>query len=203
VNTGKNVFEYVYHASVDPRTGAHFRKEYQGEYFVFPRNLEKKTYKLRFSYLKGIALSFQGEEEIENLNTYLFSYRGRGEYTESFAGTEEYPGLKFEPGQEVQCLDDQFVFKAWVEPLTGEIVKVEEGCKSGDYVSDVATGRPLYPLARWSGVMMGDDIFRRAEFTRRERGKYLWAALYLPCLFLSTGALCLGVGVFPKKSLKF
>jgi len=124
IASGKVNFEYNYIAQVDPRTGAHLKPEYRGDYFLFPRNVEQKTYNLRFSYLKGIPVTFQREEEISGLNTYIFSYRGRGEYTESFAGTPEFPGILVEPGQEIKCADDHFVFKAWVEPVTGSIVKV-------------------------------------------------------------------------------
>lgn len=120
--SGQITYEYDYVAPINPQTGEHLREEYRGDYFVFPKNVEKKTYNLRFSYLKGIPVAFQKEVEIEGLNTYLFTYRGRGEYTESYAGTEQYPGTKVKPGQEIKCADDQFIFKVWVEPLTGAII---------------------------------------------------------------------------------
>lgn len=143
IASGQVTFEYNYHAPVDPRTGAHLKPEYRGDYFLFPRNTERKTYSLRFSYLKGIPVAFQREEEVAGLTTYLFTYLGRGEFTEAYARTAEYPGAQVKPGQEIKCADDQFVFKAWVEPVTGEIIKIEESCNSNDYVYDIATGKQL------------------------------------------------------------
>lgn len=110
----------MYRAQVDPQTGAHLQKEYLGDYYIFPRFVEKKTYKFRNNYVKGVPLEFKREEEVAGVQTYLFAYQGYGEYTESYAGTDEYPGIKIPPGQEIRCDDDQFSFKAWVEPVTGE-----------------------------------------------------------------------------------
>ena len=129
--TRQKLWEYNYRAEVDPQTGAHVRPEYQGEVYVFPRNVEKTTYKFRNNYIKGVPLSFQREEEVEGVNTYLFAYKGRGEYTESYAGTKDFPGYKAEPGQELRCANDQFTVKVWVEPVTGEILKFDERCPSG------------------------------------------------------------------------
>src|ERR1700738_498673 len=52
-------WEYVFSASVDPETGRHLNPEYRDDYFVFPRNVEKKTYKIRYSFLKGLPVAFQ------------------------------------------------------------------------------------------------------------------------------------------------
>ncbi|MFN2454048.1 MAG: porin PorA family protein [Pyrinomonadaceae bacterium] len=202
VNTGQLTFEYNSRATVDPQTGKRTEKEYQGDYFVFPRNAEKKkTYKLRFSYLKGIPVSFQSEEVIDGLETYLYSYQGRGEYTEAYQGSEAFPGLKVEPGQELKCADDLFNFKVWVEPVTGAIIKIQEGCPSGDYVYDVASGRQLYPVDRWGGETAGDDVVRRAELARRERARQLRVTRYIPLLLLLMGLVCFGWGVLQRRSL--
>jgi Porin PorA len=195
--TGQVTWEYVYRAPVDPQTGAHLDAQYRGDFFVFPREVEKTTYQLRYSYLKGVPVAFQREEQIEGVPTYLFSYKGRGEYTESYAGTAEYPGINVQPGQEIKCADDQFAFNVWVEPLTGEMLKVAESCNSGDYVFDIATGKALTPVLRWSGVTLGDDIIRRAEQIRSARTAYLWASRYLPVGLLIAGLLALGLGALP------
>ncbi len=73
VLTGKVNWEYNFRAQVATRTGAHTKKEYQGDFFVFPRNVEQKTYKLRFSYLKGIPVLFPRVAEVTGLTTYLFT----------------------------------------------------------------------------------------------------------------------------------
>ncbi len=200
--TGQTTWEYVYRAPVDPQNGAHLDEKYRGDYFVFPREVEKKTYRLRYSYLKSVPVAFQREEQIEGITTYLFSYRGRGEYTEAYGGTADYPGTKVQPGQEIKCADDQFVFNVWVEPLTGEMLKVDESCTSGDYVFDIATGKPLTAIERWSGVTIGDDIIRRGEQIRSERTTYLWASRYLPVGLLIAGLVSFGLGALRNRKRK-
>ena len=124
--TGKKTWEYISRAEVDPQTGAHLEKEYLGDVFVLPRFVEKKTYKFRNNYIKGVPLAFERLEEIEGVQTYLFAYRGPAEYTESYAGRRTFRH-QAEPGQEIRCGDDQFIFQAWVEPVTGEILSWTKG----------------------------------------------------------------------------
>jgi hypothetical protein len=197
--TGKKIWEYIYRAQVDPQTGAHLKKEYLGDYYLFPRFVEKKTYKFRNNYIKGVPLSFQRQEEIEGVQTYLFSYRGYGEYTESYVGTPEAPGVKIEPGQEIRCDDDQFIVNAWVEPVTGEILRLDEGCSAGDSFYDKATGRRLGPLDRWAGKTAGDDDIQRAEIISRDRSKLLWITRYIPLTLLLAGGLCFGLAFVPGR----
>ena len=202
VVSGNVTWEYNFRAQVDPRTGAHLKVEYRGDYFLFPRNVEQKIYNLRFSYLKGIPVAFQREEEVEGLATYLFAYHGRGEYTEAYAGTAEYPGTKVQPGQEIKCADDQLVFKVWVEPVTGEIIKIEENCNSNDYIYDIATGKQLAAVDRWGGETVGDDVISRAEIVSRERTKLLRTKRYIPAGLLVAGLLCFGFVMLPKRPAK-
>jgi hypothetical protein len=202
VATGQVTYEYSYHAPVDPRTGAHLKEEYRGDYFLFPRNVEQKTYKMRFSYLKGIPVVFQREDDVEGLATYLFTYRGRGEYTESYVGTTQYPGIKVKPGQEIKCADDQFIFKAWVEPVTGEIIRIEESCNSNDYFYDIATGKQLEVVDRWGGETAGDDVVRRVETVSRERARLLRTTHYIPGGLFVAGLLCFGLLMLPKRPSK-
>lgn len=202
VLTGKVSWEYNYRAQVATRTGEHTKTEYQGDYFVFPRNVEQKTYKLRFSYLKGIPVAFQREEEVKGLATYLFTYRGRGEYTEAYVGTAEYPGTKVQPGQEIKCANDQLVFKVWVEPVTGEMIKIEESCNSNDYVYDIASGKQLAAVDRWAGKTAGDDLINRVEKVTKERAQLLRTTRYIPAGLLAAGLLCFGLVMLPGRSSK-
>ena len=199
VASGQVTYEYNYRALVDPRTGAHLKEEYRGDYFLFPRNLEQRTYNMRFSYLKGIPVAFQREEDVAGLATYLFTYRGRGEYTESYAGTAEYPGVHVKPGQEIKCADDQFIFKAWVEPVMGEIIKIEESCNSNDYFYDIATCKQLEVVDRWGGEPAGDDVISRVETVSRERTRLLRTTHYIPDGLLVAGLLCFGFLMLPKR----
>ncbi len=200
IASGQVTYAYNYHAPVDPRTGAHLKAEYRGDYFLFPRNVEQKTYTLRFSYLKGIPVAFQREDEVEGLATYLFTYRGRGEYTESYAGTAEFPGVQVKPGQEIKCADDQFIFKVWVEPVTGEIVKIVESCNASDYVYDIATGKQLAAVDRWGGETDGNDVTNRVDLVSRERTKLFWQTRYIPSSLFVAGLLCFGFVILPRGS---
>jgi len=198
-STGEVTWESVYAAPVDPKTGAHLQQEYAGDQFVFPRNVEKKPYNIRYSSYKGLPLTFQGQEAVEGLQTYLFSYKGAAEYTEAYQGTEGYEGVEVEPGQEIRCTDDQFTVKLWVEPVTGEIVKYDEGCPSGDSVFDIASNEELYPLSRWTGASAGDDVVLRASQISRQRAQYFWLGLYIPLILLLAGLLFLGLGALMKR----
>jgi hypothetical protein len=202
IASGKVTWEYDAVAAVDPRTGAHLKPEFGGDYFLFPRNVERKTYSLRFSYLKGIPVAFQREEEVAGLAAYLFTYHGRGEYTESYLGTADYPGVHVKPGQEIKCADDQFVFKAWVEPISGEILKIEEGCLATDYVYDIATGKQIEAIDRWNGETAGNDVVNRVETVSRERTTLVWQTRYIPAGMFVAGLLCFGLVLLPKKGIQ-
>lgn len=201
ITSGQVTYEYDYRAFVDPRTGAHLKEEYQGDYFVFPRNVEQKTYRLRFSYVKGIPLAFQREEEVEGLATYLFAYKGRGEYTETYLGTAAFPGVKVPPGQEIKCADDQFIYKVWVEPVTGEVVKSEDSCHSNDYLYEIATGKQLAVVDHWGTETAGDDVIHHVAAARGERSKILWQTRYIPSSLFVAGLLSFGLVMLPRRPI--
>ncbi len=195
IESGKTTFEYNVKWDIDSATGEHRAAEFQGQQLVFPRHVQKKTYALRANYVKGIQLAYEAEVEIEGLTTYRFVYRGRGEYTESYAGTAQYPGVAVAAGQEIRCADDRFVFSVWVEPLSGEILQLEESCLTGDYVYDIATGKKVAAVMRWSGATAGDDVLVRAGEIRDERARLLWHERYGPGLAALAGlALLAGAG---------
>jgi hypothetical protein len=194
LQTGAVGFEYVVDERIDPRTGAWSDGPHKGEIVFFPRNVEKRTYILRSNYVEGAPLTFSGVYEIGGLEVYLFSYRGRLELTASYAGSPASPGVKVLAGQEIRCADDQFYYRAWVEPRTGRIVQVEEGCPSGDFVYDKASGKEVAAVDRWTGVTSGTDLDTGISATYAERRRYMWAALYVPAILLggSVGLLAIG-----------
>lgn len=187
--TGEIIYALTFRAAVDPVSGAHLDPQYQGEYYLFPREVQKTTYRLRHAYLEGLPMSFQMEDEIEGINTYLFSYHGPVEYTGSYVEMQDSFPLMGEigAGQEIRCADDQFRIDMWVEPVTGALLKINESCYAGDYVVDAATGETIFPVMRWGGVTAGDDVQARSDATRVQRTRYLWATRFFPLLLLVCG----------------
>lgn len=194
--TGQKTWEYVFQAQVDPVTGAHARPDFRGDIYVFPRSVRKQAYRLRWNYMKGVPLEFEREEAVEDLPAFVFNYKGPAEYTESYAGTKEYPGVKVAPGQTIACKDAQYSLRVWVEPLTGEILKMDEACPTGDYIHDFA-GKPITAVLRWSAVTAGDDVVLRAGIIRGRKREFLWMVHYIPTglaiagLFLALGGMVL------------
>ena len=195
IATGKTTWQYVTRNVVDPRTGAHVAEAYRGEIAVFPHQVERMTYRLRANYVKGVPLGFERPDTLDGLPTYLFAYRGRGEYTESYVGSGQFAGIRTPPGDEIRCADDQFYYRAWIEPITGEQVKLEESCTSSDYFFAVATGKRGAAVDRWSGVTAGDALIERIAEVRSKRAKYMWVSRYLPGSLLIAGVALFGLGL--------
>lgn len=189
--TRKITWEYITRYAVDPATGEHTAPEYRGQYAVMPRKLGRGTYRLRSSYLEDLPVTFAGVENIQGLDTYRFEYAGPIEYTAAYQGTAEYEGVKVEPGQEIRCVDDQFYFRVWAEPLTGMAVKLEEGCPSGDYIIDVASGRRVAPVLRWAGITVGDDLAHRVAEAVQQRLVHQAASIWIPAGLFLIGVLVL------------
>lgn len=199
LRTGEILFEYLTRERVDPRTGASYAGPHKGEIVLFPRNVGKLGYVMRANYVKSIPLAFTGVDEIDGLETYVFSYRGHGEYTQAFGGNEEFPGVAVKPGQEIHCADDQFYYRIWVEPTTGEQVRIEEGCPSNDYIYETATNRKLAAVDRWSGATSAADVARKVPAIYRRRRLYLLASRYIPATLFAASLLLLARGLIPRK----
>ncbi len=199
LETGEATWEYAIEVAVDPRTGRYLSGALRGAHHVFPRNVEKTTYRIFYSSTEALPYEFEGEEVIEGLETWVFAHHGSADATEFYAGTDEVPGVDIEPGQEIRCADDQRVGRYWVEPVTGETIRTADSCLSGDAVHDLRTGERLSWVARWSGATASDELLRLVEQARVARRGYLWAARYLPGLLLLGGLGVLGAGVVPRK----
>jgi len=77
------------------------------------------------------------------------------------------------------------------EPLTGEILKTDESCYSGDYYYDIPSGKPLAALMRWVGKTSGDDILRQVDHIRLLRAHVLFNTVYLPVGLALSGLVLL------------
>jgi hypothetical protein len=193
IRTGAIDFEYITRERIDPVTGAWSDGPYKGEIVFFPRNVQKRTYTMRANYIPSVPLAFSGVRDVGGIETYLFSYKGPIEYTAIFAGTPEAPGIKVLPGQEIRCADEQFYYRAWVEPRTGAQLKVEEGCLSGDFVYDKVTGKKVAALDRWSGMTAGSNLGSGITEIYKARRAYL-LAVYLPGILLIGSLTALAAG---------
>lgn len=194
IQTRAVIYEFATNERVDPRTGAWAEGPHKGDIVVFPRNVEKRTYTMRSNYMTGVPLRFSAENDVGGINTYMFSYRGPLDFTAAFAGTVEHPGLKIPAGQEIRCADDQFYYRIWVEPLTGEQTKVEEGCSSGDFIYDKVTGRKVAAVDRWNGETAGAGLATRVTEVFNARRAYMWAADYVPGILVAAALGCFVAG---------
>ena len=192
-STGRVMWQHVLEASVDPRTGALQDAAHAGQIFLFPRDVARRTYTIRNTYLPGIPVAFEREDDIAGLTTWVFSYRGRADLTAAYARTDEVEGIEVAPTEVIRCADDQYVYRVWVEPVTGEVVKLEESCYSGTYLYDRATGTRGIAVDRFGGITAGDDVLARAQSVRRERLRYLLASRVIPGGFGGAALVCLGI----------
>jgi len=198
IQTGAVVYEYATSERADPATGAWASGPHKGDIVVFPRNVERRTYTMRSNYMTGVPLKFSKVVDVGGLSTYLFSYQGPIDFTAAFAGTAQYPGVAVPAGQEIRCADDQFYYRIWVDPLTGEQARVEEGCPSGDYIYDKASGRKIAAVDRWNGETSGADLAARVTAVYDARRAYTWASLYVPGILVAACVGCSAAGFWRR-----
>jgi hypothetical protein len=186
-------WEFTATATVDSDTGKHTEGPNAGDYYFLPRNVDKnQTYIITNSNYVSLPMTFQREEQISGINTYLFANYDAFDNTAGNAGFVE-----LEPGQTVMCLD--FALEYWVEPTTGEIVKYRESCE-GDWVIDAATGEPLYAISRWGSEVTGDDLIKSADNVRSKKTIYNWTSLFAPLATAFLGVVAIVGAFFPGVS---
>jgi hypothetical protein len=185
--TGAITWEFTYDATVNATTGQYPDSE---DYYFLPQNLSKQNYTIRNTTYSGIEVVFQGEEVINGINTYLFTYQG------DLDNTLAYSYITLEEGQKVTCFD--FELNYWVEPNTGEIVKYREWCE-GDWVVD-AQGERVYAISRWGGETDGADLIRQASVVQAALFRHQAINLYIPLAAAVLGLILLLVSVTMKDS---
>ncbi|MFP7722807.1 porin PorA family protein [Lysobacter sp. A3-1-A15] len=198
--TGEEIYDYTLQVPVDPRTGRHATPAYSSDYFVFPRNTQRRTYRLRNTYLRGVPFRFQGEELVEGLPAYRFGYSGAMEYTDFYRGTGDEPAMDIPAGQEIRCWQDQYGITFWVEPVTGVVLKLAEGCQSWDALVDTRTGAFRGNVLRWAAESSGNDVVRRVEEAWGLRIAILSSTRYIPIGLLLLGGLLLGAGLMALRA---
>ena len=178
--TWQNDIEFA----IDRNTGIYIGdKEASGSryYYVFPRHTKKKEYVLWQMYLKKVPFSFVKEDDVEGLKTYLFTFSGDTEYTESYTGSDKYPGILVEEGQEIRS-GDEFTINYWVEPVSGYIVKTEE-IGAEDYIVNSRTKERISKVAKWGGKTTGDWVVTLLAKAEAEKKRIIFIEKYIPVGF--------------------
>jgi hypothetical protein len=183
-------WEVNYEATVDQLSGQYLEGELAGNYYFLPQNLDKnQIYAISNSSYRSLPMSFQREEIIGGINSYLYAFYG------DLNNVSAYPDTALEANQTIICFD--FALEYWAEPNTGEIVKFREWCE-GDYVVDTTTGERLYSLSRWGAETTADDLIRRSSEVMSMLIQWQLRNLYLPLGLAGLGLILLGVGFFTK-----
>ena len=69
---------------------------------------------------------------------------------------------------------------------------MEESCRSGDYVYEIASDMRLGAVDRFDGVTAGDALIERINDVRALRARYLWASRYVTLMLLGVAAVLFG-----------
>jgi len=187
-NTGAVTWDFTYQAVVDPVTGMYTTPEYKGDSYFFPRNVQKDaTYRIRNTSYPALPVTFQKESTLQGLLTYEYAYIG------DYDNKAAYPDYKLKDGQTIKCTNLELRY--WVEPVTGEVVKYTEACNA-DAVVDIASGKTINYVSRWSGETKSDSVISRANEVSAQRTNYLLMTSYLPLLLGAAGVVLLGIGLF-------
>lgn len=185
--TSTLIWELTTTATVDSATGKIVDGEYAGDYYFLPRNVDKNTsYTITNTGFRHLLMSFQKEENIAGINTYLFGNYEPIDDTLANAGI-----IELEDGQEIWCFD--FSLEYWVEPVTGEIVKFREWCE-GDWVINADSDERLFPIGRWGTETTGDDLIVSAARVSSQLNNYSMMTLYLPLALVIIGVVLIVLG---------
>jgi hypothetical protein len=194
--TNEIEWQFTSTAFVDAATGRHASGDFDGDYYFFPRHVDKtSTYVISNASYRSLPMTFQQEEVVAGVTTYLFAFHGDFDNTDANASY-----VTLEPNQVVTCFD--FSLEYWVEPVTGEIVKYREWCE-GDWIVDQTTGERVSTISRWGGETSGDDIIRQVTNVQNRKLVYMWASLYGPGAGLLLGVALVGANILvalPRKA---
>lgn len=189
--TNEITWSLDFDAIVDPVTGKHAEGDLAGDYYFLPQNVDRNTiYPISNTSYRSLGMSFQKEEVLNGITTYLFAYYG------DFNNSAAYPDTPLEANQTIICFDVELEY--WVEPNTGEIVKYREWCE-GDYIVNTETNERGIALQRWGAESTGDDLLRRAEEVKNLLFQYQLRNLYLPIGLAVLGIILVAYGAITSK----
>lgn len=182
-------FSYTDETNVNPTTARFLEDGLTDYYFTFPRNLQKQTYQLWDTYYGVMNFQFVAEEKLGDLNTYHFRHSADLLDETQLYIDDEY----IEPGQGVACIDVWADY--WVEPITGDIVQVEENCPR-EYWIDPVTLETIAPYGRWQVSSSADSTQASIAVVKGRLTQYRWMTLYAPLSIGVIGIVLLFGGIF-------
>jgi hypothetical protein len=145
-----------------------------GSYFVFPQEVEKKSYKIwPLGYNHSFDVQFNGVDKIEGLEVYHFSFGD--EITDD---TEDYTWIELIPDtyhvNSVQSAD------LWVEPVTGIMVNFDDGGTS--YYIDKTTGKKIQDFLTWKDKFNDDTIANQVRLAQNKKQEIILYEQWIPIL---------------------
>lgn len=180
---------------VDPNTGQIINHpnhpEASGCYYLFPQNCEKKDYE-RFDYLLNrYTMKFIREVNISEMIVFVYRFKGEIDETEINQGTADYPGII--PPKGFKIMSDNLLIELWIEPDSGEIVKVIEDSPL-DYYKNIKTGENGGPASTWKGKTTGNTLKLLARRANTKKHLFIFYRYYIPFALLLVAAIVLYFG---------
>jgi len=173
-------------------TGNRESVNYSGQIYKFPFGTEKKTYPIFDRDLLGTRpANFVKTEQIEGLETYQFTQEIRNEKLVVPADRLSVVLSQLAPGAKSGVVTYDNTRTVWVEPTTGQFIKVQELQKK-TLTPDV--GQPVVLLD--APFVYTDDTIRSAAETAKEnRQKLALVTMWAPIGLSVLGAILLIVGI--------
>lgn len=173
-------------------TGNRESVNYSGQIYKFPFGTEKKTYPIfDRDILETRPANFVKTEQIEGLETYQFTQEIRNETQK--VPTDRLTALlgQLQGGATSGRIQYDNTRTVWVEPATGQFIKVQELQKK----SLVADGRPPVQLLDASFTYTDDTIRKAAATAKDNRQKLSMVSVWGPIGIAVVGLILIGLGV--------
>jgi len=200
--TGKITWAAELDFEVDPKTGKNLsypgHPEAAGTYYFFPQNAAKQDYPAFESFLYPLTFKFDRIEKLAGLEIYVYRFRGDINFDEGYKGTDEYPGFKAPLGQTI--IGFGVIKEIWVEPRTGEMVKLLED-SPGDYYTDVKTKKKIAGISAWKGETTGNTVELLVDRAKDIIFTLNLHRLWIPGVLFFSGVLLILLGVVRKKQV--
>ena len=164
--------------------------EHRGYVFMFPFDVQKRSYPLWDANIKNTAdARFAGEEERRGLDVYRFEQTVPDQKT----GTQELPGEVLGLPDPVVVADEMYRTKRtyWVEPNSGAIVDYSESMDR----RFVYQGRVLPVIQGTLRLQHGSGADATFELIKTAAVGLPLVKRTLPLVFVPLGVVCLAFGV--------